>query len=230
MVEYIAIPEASTDEPSGNAIALVWDRVDPSDPSTWRIIGKTLADFGELLSSVAHDTVTGIALVNNTLQVTIASPAGIASRQAVQLGEPVLLWDSAVDALQIDGVEASLPYTAADLFFAAGAPTTAVKSYELRRAFNSNRMLAFVSARGEGSALPLVPTGAYENVHRLMPGFLLERATSTHPAWETYVEPALRAGKYYSNSSNTRISASVSSSNGIHPSNPFRGALQIWEL
>jgi len=230
MTEYIAIPEASDDVPTSNAIALVWDRVDPSDPSTWRIIGKTLADFGGLLSSVSHNTVTAVTLVDNALQVTIASPSGTASREAVQLGSPVLLWDSSADALQIDGAAASLPYTAADLFFAAGAPTTAVKSYELRRAFNPNRMLCMVSVRGEGSDLPTVPTGAYENVHRLMPGFLLERATSTHPAWETYVEPALRAGKYYSNTSNTRISASVSSSNGVHPSNPFRGALQIWEL
>jgi len=230
MTDYIAIPQASSDVPSANAIALVWDRVDPSDPSTWRIIGKSLSDFGDLLSTASHDVVTAVSLSDNTLIVNSSSAAGDASSTTVQLGEPELLWDSAADALQIDGTEASRPYTAGDLFFAAGSPTTAVKSYELRRAFNPNRMLCMVSVRGQGSDLPAIPTGAYENVHRLMPGFLLERATNTHPAWETYVEPALRAGKYFSNTSNTRISASVSSSSGVHPSNPFRGALQIWEM
>jgi len=230
MTDYIAIPQASSDTPSANAIALVWDRVDPNDPSTWRIIGKTLTDFGELVASPATLTVTGITLVDNRLQVTSTSLGGAQSDSTVELGAPTLLWDSSEDDLQIDGTAASRPYTAADLFFAAGAPTTAVKSYELRRAFNPNRMLCMVSVRGQGSDLPAIPTGAYENVHRLMPGFLLERATNTHPAWETYVEPALRAGKYFSNTSNTRISASVSSSSGVHPSNPFRGALQIWEM
>jgi len=230
MTSYISIPTADTVEPSPNAIALVWDRVDPSDPSTWRILGKTLADFAALLSSSDSSVVTAIELVNNALLVTTRGTGGDTAQDSVALGEPALLWDYTADALQIDGTAAARPYSSTDLFFAAGAPTTAIKSYPLRRAFNASRVLCMVTVRGEGSTLPAVPTGEYANVHRLMPGFLLERATAAHPAWETYVDPALRAGKYYSNAGNDLITASVSSSNGVHPSNPFRGALQIWEL
>jgi len=230
MADYISIPTADTTEPSPNAIALIWDRVDPSDPSSWRILGKTLADFAALLSTTGSEVVTAIDLVNNALSVTTRGLGGVTSETSLPIGEPSLLWDFNADELQIDGAAASRPYSADELFFAAGTPTTSIKSYALRRAFNQNRMLCFVSTRGEGGALPAVPSGAYANVHRLMPAFLLASSTAAHPAWETYVDPALRAGKYYSNAGNDLVTASVSSSNGVHPSNPFRGALQIWEM
>jgi len=232
----VNIPVPATNEtPPTNALYVVYV---PSaiEGQPGRAISMDLPTFTSLVSHGSPSVVTSAAWDADDNELTLTySQLGTAVDQVIPLAsssaQPELLWDYTVDDLQISGTTATRPYSDVDLFFASGAATTDLKSYELRRAFNPNRMLVFISVRGDDGDLPSVPaTAEYENVHRLMPGFLLARSTNTHPAWETYVQPALRAGKYFSNTSNTRITASVSSSNGVHPSNPFRGALQIWEM